>query len=293
MATCFQSYGRDASGSRQYQPSDTVAAACEAGDDAGDCIYGAARDYGNNYAGGAEASRFCAAAPARFAPRCFEGIGTILGAMHRYGAERRAACNGRRRPLPSRLLPRRSDHLVLGGLAARASLWNRRRKLALLMETMRPRPETRVVDVGVGDTGFDTEPGVASSHNFFEALYPWPNGSPPSATCRCRTSRASSRWCSCVTASGTELPFEDDAFDLAFSNAVVEHVGGRDRAAAVRRRALPGGTTRVRLDPEPLVPGRDAHAAAVYPLVATPRCRPCVRDAPPGQMEASRLAEQA
>jgi hypothetical protein len=33
----------------------------------------------------------------------------------------------------------------------------------------------------------------------------------------------------CVTASGTELPFEDDAFDLAFSNAVVEHVGGRDQ----------------------------------------------------------------
>jgi hypothetical protein len=33
----------------------------------------------------------------------------------------------------------------------------------------------------------------------------------------------------CVTASGTELPFEDDAFDVAFSNAVVEHVGGRDQ----------------------------------------------------------------
>ena len=32
---------------------------------------------------------------------------------------------------------------------------------------------------------------------------------------------------SCVTASGTDLPFEDDAFDVAFSNAVVEHVGGR------------------------------------------------------------------
>jgi SAM-dependent methyltransferase len=32
----------------------------------------------------------------------------------------------------------------------------------------------------------------------------------------------------CVTASGTELPFEDDAFDVAFSNAVVEHVGGEE-----------------------------------------------------------------
>ena len=31
-----------------------------------------------------------------------------------------------------------------------------------------------------------------------------------------------------VTASGTDLPFEDDAFDVSFSNAVVEHVGGPD-----------------------------------------------------------------
>ncbi|HET7759660.1 MAG TPA: hypothetical protein VFK62_07035, partial [Gaiellaceae bacterium] len=63
---------------------------------------------------------------------------------------------------------------MLGDLAARASLRNRRRKLALFLEAMRPGPETRVVDVGVGDTPFGTEPGVAATHNFFEALYPWP-----------------------------------------------------------------------------------------------------------------------
>ena len=118
---------------------------------------------------------------------------------------------------------------MLGGLAARASLWNRRRKLALFLETMRPGPETRVVDVGVGDTGFGTEPGVASSHNFFEALYPWPERITAVSDVPLPNFAREFPMVQCVTASGTELPFEDDAFDVAFSNAVVEHVGGRDR----------------------------------------------------------------
>jgi len=115
---------------------------------------------------------------------------------------------------------------VLGGLAARASLWNRRRKLALFMETMQPGPETRVVDVGVGDTGFGTEPGVASSHNFFEALYPWPERITAVSDVPLPNFGREFPTVSTVTANGTELPFEDDAFDVAFSNAVVEHVGG-------------------------------------------------------------------
>lgn len=96
------------------------------------------------------------------------------------------------------------------------------------MRTVQPGPETRVVDVGVGDTGFGTEPGVAVTHNFFEALYPWPERITAVSDVPLPNFAREFPAIRCVTASGTDLPFEDDAFDVAFSNAVIEHVGGRE-----------------------------------------------------------------
>ena len=116
----------------------------------------------------------------------------------------------------------------LGGLAARASLWNRRRKLDLFLRTMQPGPETRVVDVGVGDTGFGTEEGLATTHNFFEALYPWPERITAVSDVPLPNFARAFPAVRCVTANGLDLPFADDEFDVAFSNAVVEHVGGRE-----------------------------------------------------------------
>ena len=90
---CFQSLGRDASGTSQYNAAQAVRICSAAGSGESDCIYGVARDFGNNYAGDRRSLAACTATPTRFKARCYEGLGTIFGALHRDEAGRRAACN--------------------------------------------------------------------------------------------------------------------------------------------------------------------------------------------------------
>jgi cytochrome c553 len=93
VATCFQSMGRDASGSTRYEPTHTIRICLLAGKNADECIYGASRDYANNYAGGREAAVLCNDTPKRYRGYCYEGIGTILGAINRETEPRKSACD--------------------------------------------------------------------------------------------------------------------------------------------------------------------------------------------------------
>ena len=89
---CFESFGRDASGIAR-QDGDRILPLCKlAGPNEGDCIYGSARDIANNDAAGERAARFCTKVVASARTQCFEGVGTILGGLHTYAEERRAAC---------------------------------------------------------------------------------------------------------------------------------------------------------------------------------------------------------
>jgi cytochrome c553 len=92
VETCFQSLGRDASGTTRQNTTEILGICGKAGEFAGECIYGAARDIVSNDAGPERAVPLCERSPAGARAYCFEGIGTILGGLHPYRDERRAAC---------------------------------------------------------------------------------------------------------------------------------------------------------------------------------------------------------
>lgn len=114
---------------------------------------------------------------------------------------------------------------MLRRVASGVSMRSRRRKLQLFLDLLEPGPETTVVDVGVTDASF----GSGSTDNFFEALYPWPERITGVGRTELERFSAAFPQVRAVRADGRDLPFRTAEFDLAFSNAVVEHVaGGRE-----------------------------------------------------------------
>ena len=94
VATCFQSYGRDASGYTRQDPPKIMHLCIVAGSGPheSNCVYGAARDLTANDANGKRASRLCTLAPADLRVRCYQGVGTILGSFSSTATAHRTAC---------------------------------------------------------------------------------------------------------------------------------------------------------------------------------------------------------
>ena len=107
------------------------------------------------------------------------------------------------------------------GFARRISTVARRRVQDLFMEKMQPQPRDRILDIGTSD---DT--GIES--NMLEQLYP----------CRENLTCASLTDGKLILAAypgvhhvrivaGEPLPFDDNEFDVVYSNAVLEHAGSQ------------------------------------------------------------------
>ena len=117
--------------------------------------------------------------------------------------------------------------MIVAELARGISLRSRRRKFRLFMDAFAPDADTTIVDVGVVDSGFGEGGGAAATHNFLEALYPWPGRITAVGLGELPHFQQAFPEVTCVRADGRDLPFADDEFDIAFSNAVVEHVGAQ------------------------------------------------------------------
>lgn len=95
---------------------------------------------------------------------------------------------------------------------------SRRSRFDLFMREMRPKPSDRVLDIGAGE-------GEGRAVNFFEEWYPWRKQITAVALSYLPEFRRAFPDVTLVIGDGKKLPFPDRSFDIAFSNAVIEHVG--------------------------------------------------------------------
>ena len=122
-------------------------------------------------------------------------------------------------------------------LADTVSLRSRKRKLELFLDELQPTPQTTVLDVGADELAFGEGDGCGTL-NFFEELYPWPERITALGLQDGSGFQARYPDVRYVQGDACALPFADGEFDVVFSNAVIEHVGGRERQRLLVTEAL-------------------------------------------------------
>lgn len=100
---------------------------------------------------------------------------------------------------------------------------NRARKFELFKKIIKPTQNNSILDIGFDDNEY------SNTDNYLEKHYPWPsqitalsNQEPINFSKRYPNIKA-------LSYDGIDFPFKESQFDLAWSNAVIEHVGDYER----------------------------------------------------------------
>ncbi|MGK2848906.1 MAG: methyltransferase domain-containing protein [Minisyncoccota bacterium] len=109
----------------------------------------------------------------------------------------------------------------LGRLIALISEHSRQKKYQQFLSFFQPNEQTTIVDIGVNTTEY------SSVDNFLEKHYPYPRNI--TAVSQNDPTFFQQRYpeIAIIQADGRFLPFPENHFDIAYSNAVIEHVGTR------------------------------------------------------------------
>jgi hypothetical protein len=108
-------------------------------------------------------------------------------------------------------------------IAYTISAFNRQRKFDLFTQLINPSQDTSILDVGFSDEEY------SASDNFLEKHYPYPQKI--TALGIDRSVKFAKRYpqVKAVQYNGLTFPFTDKEFQVGWSNAVLEHVGGYEK----------------------------------------------------------------
>jgi Methyltransferase domain len=107
--------------------------------------------------------------------------------------------------------------------AHKISAFNRKRKWDLFKKEIAPNKNMSVLDVGFSEDEY------SSTDNYIEKNYPYPENLTALGIDVANNFKAKYPKVTPVHYDGNAFPFENKSFDICWSNAVIEHVGDRDK----------------------------------------------------------------
>lgn len=125
-------------------------------------------------------------------------------------------------PKPENISPAQQNQEKVS-FAYRISAWNRQRKWQLFLDYIQPTAETTVLDCGF------TNKECSNTDNFIEKNYLYPEKITALGTEDPVDFIARYPQIKTIVYDGKIFPFPDHSFDVCWSNAVIEHVGEKER----------------------------------------------------------------